>query len=84
MAEILDQDVHALNEWLRSAWRYLAQPSLTRFQRREMRNQMKQAEHALRIALEQKSTREQARNSELRLTRPPPKKPDFRLLTLKA
>lgn len=38
MAETLDEDVHALKEWLRGTWRQLADPSLTSFDRREIRN----------------------------------------------
>jgi hypothetical protein len=49
-----------------------------------MRNHMKQAEYALRIALEQQSRREQARNVEFDLSRSLPKTSDFRLLSLKA
>lgn len=48
----LDQDVQALKQWLRRAWRYLAQPSITRFDRQEMRQQMKLVEEKLRIALQ--------------------------------
>lgn len=44
MGDTLDQDVHALKEFLGKAWRYLASPSLSRFQRQEMRNQMRLTE----------------------------------------
>jgi hypothetical protein len=40
--EILDQDIRALQEWLRAAWQQLSDPALTTFMRRELRNQMKQ------------------------------------------
>jgi hypothetical protein len=50
--EILDQDIHALQEWLRAAWRQLADPSLTTFTRRELRNQMKLCNADLRSCLE--------------------------------
>jgi hypothetical protein len=36
--------LQALKEWLTGAWRYLAQPSLTRYERREVRNMMKQVQ----------------------------------------
>jgi hypothetical protein len=49
--EILDQDIRALQEWLRGAWRQLADPSLTPFGRRELRNQMKQYNADLRAHL---------------------------------
>ncbi len=57
--EILDQDIRALQEWLRAAWQQLADPSLTAFGRRELRNQMKQHNADLRAYL--------ARAAELRL-----------------
>jgi hypothetical protein len=52
MSDTLDQDVQALQEWLGQAWRYLAQPSFTRFQRQEMRNQMRLADAKLRAGLQ--------------------------------
>jgi len=48
MGDALAQDVQALREWLRSAWHQLAQPSMTRFDRQELRNYMREAETALR------------------------------------
>jgi hypothetical protein len=59
MSDTLDQDVQALKEWLGQAWRYLAQPSLTRFQRQEMRNQMKMADAELRAGLQKIASRDQ-------------------------
>jgi hypothetical protein len=50
--EILDSDIHAMQQWLRAAWRQLADPSLTTFSRRELRNQMKQCSADLRARLE--------------------------------
>ena len=58
MADTLDQDVQALKEWLAKAWRYLAQPAHTRFDRQEMRQQMKLVESKMRIALQQVAARE--------------------------
>lgn len=49
---ILDNDIRALQEWLRSAWQQLADPSLTAFTRRELRNQMKQCSADLRNLLQ--------------------------------
>ena len=57
MADALDQDVQALKEWLAKAWRYLAQPALTRFDRQEMRQQMKLVEAKLRIGLQKVGAR---------------------------
>ena len=58
--DTIDQDVQALKEWLRKAWCYLAQPAHTRFDRREMRQQMKLAEEKLRLALRKVAARESA------------------------
>src|SRR6516164_9821090 len=58
MSDTLDQDVQALKEWLGKAWRYLAQPSLTRFQRQEMRNQMRLADAKLRAGLQKIASRD--------------------------
>jgi hypothetical protein len=61
MGDALDQDVQALKEWLRSAWRQLAQPSMTRFDRRELRNYMREVEAALQIASERVAARDNRR-----------------------
>lgn len=61
MADTLDHDVDALKQWLRSAWRYLADPSLTVFERRELRNYMKEADAALRAGLRRTLDRERER-----------------------
>ena len=50
MADI-DQDVHALKEWLRAAWRQLGEPSLTSFARQELRTEMKRCSEDLRYRL---------------------------------
>jgi hypothetical protein len=81
VADELDQDVQALGNWLRDAWRFLASdPSLTPFDRRELRNSMKHAEATLRLAISPSPARENA----TRQTRPPsPDRvliPDFRVL----
>jgi hypothetical protein len=65
MADTLDQDLRALKAWLRGAWRYLADPSSTPFQRREVRNYMKDADFALRAGLKQFAARERARREAL-------------------
>ena len=54
---ILDNDIRALQEWLRSAWQQLADPSLTTFTRRELRNQMKQCSADLRNLLQLMASR---------------------------
>ena len=76
----LRDHIATLQRWLASAWRRLGDPSLTRFDRRELRNQMKQADAALRkclaLASELKSTRTaHGKNGTDRFT-----KPDLRFL----
>ena len=60
MDDPLDQDVQALKVWLEKAWRYIALASLSRFERQEMRNQMKSVEETLRVALEKAAARDRA------------------------
>ena len=50
--EVLDQDIRALQDWLRAAWQQLGDPALTPFTRRELRNQMKQCAADLRAHLQ--------------------------------
>jgi hypothetical protein len=83
MADTLEQDVRALKEWLRVAWRYLADPSSTPFERREIRNYMKDADVALRFGLKQVSARERFR-SEAKSDAPAVRRPNFRILRLDA
>jgi len=61
VTETLDHDIQALKDWLRSAWRSLASPSITPFERREIRNYMKEADAALRAGLQKVATRNEAR-----------------------
>jgi hypothetical protein len=83
MGDKLEPDVHALKEWLRGAWRQLADSNLTRFEQRELRNYMKDAERALRAGLKQIATRNMARRHVER-DNSAPKRVDFRLLRLDA
>jgi hypothetical protein len=83
MDDNLDPDVQALKNWLRKAWRHLADPNLTRFEQRELRNYMKDAERALRSGLKQISTREIASRT-LRADDVTHKYPEFRLLSVDA
>jgi hypothetical protein len=75
---ILETDIRALQEWLRSAWQQLGDPSLTTFSRRELRNQMKQCSADLRSHLQLVAThqshpvKDQARSFG---------KPELRILT---
>jgi hypothetical protein len=83
MAETLDQDVLALSGWIRGAWRYLADPSLTSFDRREIRNCMKDAQIALHAGLKRISERERARREAERVILSD-RRLDFRILRLDA
>ena len=75
--EILDSDIRALQQWLRTAWKQLGDPSLTAFARRELRNQMKQCSADLRAQLE-RMAEQQAQPAPLRATNYT--KPDLRTL----
>ena len=81
MADTLDRDVHALKDWLRRAWRYLADPSMTRFERRELRNYMREAEAALRAGQQQLTNRDNTRR-EIYENYSSRQFPDFRVLTV--
>jgi hypothetical protein len=50
--EALDRSIHELKDWLSGAWRHLARPSLTKFERGELRNEMKQCNVELRRCLD--------------------------------
>lgn len=63
MAETLDQDIYALKEWFGGAWRQLADPLLTSYDRREIRNYMKDAEIALGAGLKRIAARERPARS---------------------
>jgi hypothetical protein len=81
MADALERDVQALKEWLRQAWNYLGQGSLTRFERQEIRNQIKQTDAELKKCLQMIAAQSQAR----RRTPPPPEAvppPDFRIFDI--
>jgi hypothetical protein len=81
MAVTLDDDVSALSEWMRTAWRRLADPSLTSFDRRETRNCMNEAEIALRAGLKRMADREEARRDAERVELGG-RRLDFRILKL--
>src|ERR1700712_2668902 len=70
--QIYDRDIRALQEWLRSAWRQLGDSSLTTFDRRELRNQMKQCSADLKAHLERLEAQQTppARNSNRPFARP--------------
>ena len=57
----IQHHIATLQSWLADAWRRLGDPAITTFDRRELRNQMKQADAALRrclaLSIELKSAR---------------------------
>lgn len=75
--EILDSDIRAMQQWLREAWRQLADASLTAFARRELRNQMKQCNADLRELLQQ-AAEQRSQPAPLAITNY--NKPDLRIL----
>jgi hypothetical protein len=81
MPEIVDQDLDALKRWVGKAWRQLGDPSLTSFDRREMRNYMKEAEIALRAGLERIAKREKIRR-EAEMVVTARRRLDFRIVQL--
>jgi hypothetical protein len=80
LADTLDQDIRALKDWLRSAWRSLASPSITPFERREIRNYMKEADAALRSGLQKVAARDRARREAF--ANGSWNQPDFRILKI--
>jgi hypothetical protein len=84
VADTLDQDVQALKEWLKKAWRYLAQPAHTRYDRQEMRQQMKLVEGKLRTGLQKVAARDGASRHSVTPERRGASPPDWRLLKIDA
>jgi hypothetical protein len=82
MADTLERDVHALKEWLRQAWSYLGHPSLTRFERQEIRNQIKQTDAELRKCLQVIAAQNQARRSLQHVQLQAAPRPDSRIFDL--
>jgi hypothetical protein len=66
MTEELDQDLLALKEWLRKAWCTLSDASLVPFERRELRNYMREAEIALSAGFKRVEQRERVRREAAR------------------
>ena len=50
--DALERNILDLKDWLSGAWRHLARPSLTKFERRELRNEMNRCSVELRRCLE--------------------------------
>ncbi len=83
MTKTLDQDMLELKDWVQVAWRRLADPSLTSFDRRELRNYMKDAEQALRAGFKRVGDREVARREAERAATAR-RRFDFRIIQLDA
>ena len=81
MIDALNPDVQALKDYLRGAWRQLANPNLTRLEQRELRYYMRDAERALREGLKQLAARDMAR-AQLATHGAVGKRVSFRLLAL--
>jgi hypothetical protein len=76
--EILDSDIRAMQQWLRAAWQQLADPSMTTFSRRELRNQMKQCSADLRERLQMLAEQQ---GEPLQQPVPPYSRPELRILS---
>ncbi len=74
------QNIAILQRWLASAWRRLGDPALTQFERRELRNQMKQADAALRQCLALVSELKSGAKTQGRADRSRFERPDLRFL----
>jgi hypothetical protein len=55
--DILRRKIAELKEWQRVAWRRIADPSVTPFERREIRNHIKESDGHLRYCLEMMTER---------------------------
>ena len=72
--------IATLQRWLVGAWRRLGDPSLTVFDKRELRNQMKQADLALRQCLALLSEQKTVQKTKARSDGRTFAKPDLRFL----
>ena len=76
----IQQHIATLQRWLSGAWRRLGDPSLTLFDKRELRNQMKQADLALRQCLALSSELKSSKTTKGRVDARTFVKPDLRFL----
>jgi hypothetical protein len=65
-SDVLSRKIHELTEWQSVAWRRVADPLLTAFERREIRNHIKESDGELRryLAMMSERLRFQARAAE--------------------
>ena len=80
--DVLDCKIHELKEVQRVAWRQLANSTLTAFERREVRNQIRQSNNELRQYLQMMSERIRFRARPTEEVADGFGKPDFRFLAL--
>lgn len=78
--DVLSRDIDALKALQRDAWRELASPSLTMFDRREIRNRIRQSETELRNNLKMMSERLRYRPRPVEVVGDNLPKLDFRFL----
>lgn len=76
----LSRDIEALKALQREAWRELASPALTTFDRREIRNRIRQSEVELRASLQIMSERLRFRPRPQQEVGDSPAKFNFRIL----
>jgi len=76
----IQNQIATLQRWLAAAWRRLGDPALTPFDKRELRNQMKQADLALRQCLELSSELKSAQKARSRVEARTFVKPELRFL----
>ena len=81
-ANVLDCKIYELKEMQRVAWRQLADPSLTTFERREIRNQIRLSNNELRQYLQMISECLRFRVRSAEEVAGGSGKPNLRLLTL--
>jgi hypothetical protein len=56
-SDTLSRKIHELKAWQTAAWRRIADPLLTAFESREIRNQLKESDRELRRCLAMRSER---------------------------
>jgi hypothetical protein len=78
--DILSRKVIELKEWQRVAWRRVADPLVTDFERREIRNHIKESDEALRYYLGLMSERLRRQPHTVEDVGDSPAKRKFRLL----
>jgi hypothetical protein len=78
--DTLSRDIHALKELQRVAWSQLASPTLTTFDRREIRNRIRQSGAELKTYLQMRSEHMGFPLHPVLDTGQRPAKPQFRLL----